>query len=78
MLLIIIFSFIEPFSVFLSAGGMDCVEKHKDDIFSCLNRSIPGLFQVNWEAFVIPRFGSIMYILEKQSLFYYWFYDIVF
>jgi len=32
-------------ALFMSTGGMDCVETHKDDILACLNRSIPGLFQ---------------------------------
>ena len=24
---------------------MDCVEKHKDDMLDCLNRSVPSIFQ---------------------------------
>jgi len=32
-------------ALFMAEKGMDCVEKHKDDMLDCLNRSVPSIFQ---------------------------------
>jgi hypothetical protein len=32
-------------ALFMAEAGMDCVEKHKDDMLTCLNRSVPSIFK---------------------------------
>jgi len=32
-------------ALFMAEAGMDCVEKHKDDMLTCLNKSVPSVFK---------------------------------
>jgi len=32
-------------ALFMAESGMECVEKHKDDMLTCLNRSVPSIFK---------------------------------
>eukprot|EP00088_Acartia_fossae_P005855 TRINITY_DN12656_c0_g2_i1.p1 TRINITY_DN12656_c0_g2~~TRINITY_DN12656_c0_g2_i1.p1 ORF type:complete len:192 (+),score=51.69 TRINITY_DN12656_c0_g2_i1:1401-1976(+) len=49
-------------ALFMAESGMYCVEKHKDDMLTCLNRTVPSIFQDDFNSNSMH-----FYVFQKEN-----------